>query len=68
MKTVASLIRELGKFPPDALCYAYEGEVRGIVVVGPEVKQNANGGRGRPQLGYVPATEDEADDGDAEVG
>lgn len=26
MQTVASLIRELQSFPPDARCYAYEGE------------------------------------------
>lgn len=25
MRTVASLIRELQKFPPDALCHAYDG-------------------------------------------
>jgi len=33
MKTVAQVIAELQKFPPDAWCYAYEGEMHGIVVV-----------------------------------
>lgn len=33
MRTVASLKDELAKFPDDALCYAYEGEVRGIVIM-----------------------------------
>lgn len=32
MKTVKQLIRELEKFPEDALCYVYEGEVTGIIV------------------------------------
>lgn len=33
MRTVQSLKDELDKFPPDALCYAYDGEIRGVVVV-----------------------------------
>lgn len=32
MRTVSDLITELQKFPPDAVCYAYEGEVCGVVV------------------------------------
>jgi len=32
MKTVKELIKELKKFPKDALCYAYEGETVGIGV------------------------------------
>jgi hypothetical protein len=32
MKTVAELMRELEKFPDDARCWAYEGEVTGIVI------------------------------------
>jgi len=32
MRTVKSLIEELGRFPDDALCPAYEGEVIGVVV------------------------------------
>jgi hypothetical protein len=32
MRTVRSLIEELAKFPDEALCYAYEGEITGIVV------------------------------------
>ena len=32
MRTVKSLIEELARFPDEALCHAYEGEVIGIVV------------------------------------
>ena len=32
MRTVKSLIEELTRFPEDALCHAYEGEVVGIVI------------------------------------
>jgi hypothetical protein len=32
MRTVKSLIEELSRFPDDALCHAYEGEVIGIVI------------------------------------
>jgi hypothetical protein len=32
MRTVRSLIEELAKFPDEALCYAYEGEIIGIVI------------------------------------
>lgn len=32
MRTVAWLKAELSKFPDDALCYAYEGEIRGLVI------------------------------------
>lgn len=33
MKRVSDMIAELQKFPADALCYAYEGEIIGVVVV-----------------------------------
>lgn len=33
MRTVQSLRDELANFPADALCYAYEGEVTGIVIL-----------------------------------
>jgi len=33
MKTVGEVLEELAKFPKDALCYAYEGEMHGIVIV-----------------------------------
>ena len=33
MRTVASLIKELEKFPKDARCYAYEGEDTGISII-----------------------------------
>jgi hypothetical protein len=32
MRTVKSLVEELSRFPNEALCHAYEGEVTGIVV------------------------------------
>ena len=32
MRTVKSLIEELSRFPENALCHAYEGEVIGIVI------------------------------------
>lgn len=32
MRTVKSLIEELARFPDEALCHAYEGEVIGIVI------------------------------------
>lgn len=33
MRTIKSLKEELNKFPDDAVCYAYEGEITGIVIV-----------------------------------
>jgi len=36
MPTIARLIEELRKFPPDAIACAYEGEVTGITVSGPD--------------------------------
>lgn len=51
MKTVAALIADLSKFPLDAHCYAYEGEIVGIVICKSDV-----------ELGYIAATSgDEAD-------
>ncbi|WP_254964362.1 hypothetical protein [Cyanobium sp. Aljojuca 7A6] len=32
MRTLKSLIEELSRFPDDALCHAYEGEIIGIVI------------------------------------
>lgn len=32
MRTVKSLIEELTRFPDEALCHAYEGEITGIVI------------------------------------
>ena len=32
MKTVKQLMSDLAKFPDDAECFAYEGEVVGIVI------------------------------------
>jgi hypothetical protein len=75
VQTVASLIRELQKFPPNARCYAYEGEpiTRAdgttchsyVVVVGPERVTYDGGGRGYPQLGIVPCAEGDQEDGPA---
>jgi hypothetical protein len=59
MRTVKELREELAKFPDDAVCYAYEGEVSGIVISPP----GESGGPGvihcaesRP-LGAEPDTE-----------
>lgn len=32
MRRVDDLIRELQKFPPDALCHGYEGEDTGVTI------------------------------------
>lgn len=57
MRTVKDLIEQLERFPPDAVCYAYEGEITGVVVTEAVVRTFANGGRGRAQLGYIPCNE-----------
>lgn len=31
-KTVAKMIEELQKYPKDALCYIYEGEIIGLII------------------------------------
>jgi len=36
MRTVAWLKAELAKFPDDAMCYAYEGEVIGLIIEPPD--------------------------------
>jgi hypothetical protein len=46
MRTVKSLIEELQKFPPEAMCYAYEGEIIGVVVYEPTADN-------KHYLGYV---------------
>jgi hypothetical protein len=33
MRTVESMIKELKKFPKDAMCYGYEGEYVGLGIV-----------------------------------
>lgn len=33
MRTIQELVEELQKFPPDARCFAYEGEGTGIVIL-----------------------------------
>ena len=49
MKTISEIIDELEKFPPDALAYAYEGEITGIVIVKDAVE--------RKELGVIPTSE-----------
>lgn len=51
MITVEKLIRELKKYPPDALAYAYEGEFIGVVIVKRDEKGRLE------QLGEIPASE-----------
>lgn len=53
MITAKKLIEELGRFPPDALCYAYEGEIRGIIIVSSDDDKR--------QLGEIPASEGDRD-------
>jgi hypothetical protein len=59
MRTVQSLRDELAKFPADALCYAYEGEVTGVVVVRAEPK--------RQELGCVVCISGTQRDADTQV-
>lgn len=60
MQTVEALIRDLQKFPPDARCYAYEGESCCVVVV-------RGDGEEKTQLGYIKAYDDDSDDGPAVI-
>jgi len=57
MRLVKDLIAELQRFPPDARCYAYEGEITGVVVTEVEYTTNREGGRGRRELGWVTCSE-----------
>jgi hypothetical protein len=62
MRSVKSMIDELQKFPEDAMCYAYEGEVTGLVIIKPNsgsLKQDAN-------LGVIWATESKEEDAKVE--
>ena len=43
MRTIKSLIEELNKFPPNSRCYAYEGEITGVVILAKNSKE----------LGYI---------------
>jgi hypothetical protein len=69
MILVSKLIEELKKFPPDALAYAYEGEITGIIVVSAKSEDEnlhkfsnsyRQGGYQR-QLGHISASEDDSD-------
>ena len=51
MRTVAWLKAELNKFPDDAVCFAYEGEVIGIVIEPP--------GRDMRRQGCIYCSEDD---------
>lgn len=53
---IRQLIAQLEKFPQDSYCFAYEGEVHGVIVVAAD---------GKRQLGYVPAKEGVQDDDEA---
>jgi len=52
MIQVKKLIEILNQLPADAMAYAYEGEVIGIVIQSSEGKE----------LGYIPTTESEQDE------
>lgn len=52
MIPVKRLVQELEKLPEDALAYAYEGEIIGIVIATPDGKE----------LGYIPTSESEQKD------
>ena len=43
MRTVKSLREELAKFPDEAVCFAYEGEVRGLVIEWPGMRLGPQG-------------------------
>ena len=64
MLTVGQLKKVLATLSDDLGCYAYEGEVTGIIFVGTPVKRH-DGGIGSPEYGYVKTTEswDESSDG-----
>jgi hypothetical protein len=55
MRTVESLIRELQTFPSDAVCWAYEGEVSGIVIAEPA-------GYPRKEIGVIHCGEGDIDE------
>lgn len=52
MITVAELICELKKYPEKAMCYAYEGESTGVVIVAPNAV-----GYSTEELGFIPCRE-----------
>ena len=56
MRTVAFLRAELEKFPDDAICFAYEGEVTGIVI---EPPLGPSGERDLSRSGVIFCSEDD---------
>lgn len=62
MRTVAWLIAELKKFPPDAVCFAYEGECTGIVIERGERKQGE-----APEHGVIHCSESDEYDNSHET-
>jgi hypothetical protein len=58
MRTVKSMIEALRRFPKDATCYAYEGEVTGVVIV---VRDKVDTFK-QETLGVVWATENDQED------
>lgn len=53
MKTVKQLREELAKFDDEMLCYAYEGEQTGIVIVHPNLSVH--------DQGFIPCSESRLD-------
>lgn len=49
MIRVSELVEQLKQYPADAVCYAYEGEITGVVIRDKEDKE---------QLGYITTEED----------
>jgi hypothetical protein len=58
MKTIKSMIEALRRFPEDAICYAYEGEVTGVVIVVRDKVQTFK----QETLGVIWATENDEED------
>lgn len=56
MRTVAWLKEELEKFPDDALCFAYEGEVIGLII---EPARDAEGESSNVRQGCIYCSEDD---------
>ena len=58
MRTVKSMIDALRRFPEDATCYAYEGEVVGVVIV----ERDKAHLHKQTELGVIWATEGDQED------
>ena len=67
MKTVAKMKEELSKFPDDALCYAYEGEVIGLIIREDISKSSRILLSSDSRYGFIPCSESARADKDAKV-